>query len=51
MEKHTIINIAGHVDHGKTALVHCLTGIDTKKQVNAKLFSIVCRVLREKRGH
>jgi selenocysteine-specific elongation factor len=29
MEKHITIGIAGHVDHGKTALVRCLTGIET----------------------
>jgi selenocysteine-specific elongation factor len=31
MEKHITIGVAGHVDHGKTALVHCLTGIDTDR--------------------
>lgn len=31
MEKHITIGIAGHVDHGKTALVRCLTGIDTDR--------------------
>lgn len=30
-EKHITIGIAGHVDHGKTALVQCLTGIDTDR--------------------
>jgi len=29
--KHITIGIAGHVDHGKTALVRCLTGIDTDR--------------------
>ena len=31
MEKHITIGIAGHVDHGKTALVRCLTGFDTDR--------------------
>ena len=31
MIKHITIGIAGHVDHGKTALVRCLTGIDTDR--------------------
>ena len=29
--KHVIIGTAGHVDHGKTALVKALTGIDTDR--------------------
>ena len=29
--KHVIIGTAGHVDHGKTALIHALTGIDTDR--------------------
>lgn len=31
MEKHITLGVAGHVDHGKTALVRCLTGIDTDR--------------------
>lgn len=31
MSKFITIGIAGHVDHGKTALVHCLTGVDTDR--------------------
>ena len=27
--KHVVIGTAGHVDHGKTALVRALTGVDT----------------------
>jgi selenocysteine-specific translation elongation factor len=26
MDKHTIIGMAGHIDHGKTALIKALTG-------------------------
>ena len=29
--KHLIIGTAGHVDHGKTALVRAMTGIDTDR--------------------
>lgn len=28
---HTVIGTAGHIDHGKTRLVHALTGIDTDR--------------------
>ncbi|MDH7501043.1 MAG: GTP-binding protein, partial [candidate division NC10 bacterium] len=31
MAKHIILGTAGHVDHGKTALVKALTGIDTDR--------------------
>ncbi len=31
MEKHVIIGTAGHIDHGKTALVKALTGRDTDR--------------------
>jgi selenocysteine-specific elongation factor len=31
MEKCITIGVAGHVDHGKTSLVQCLTGIDTDR--------------------
>ncbi|MBU0768938.1 MAG: selenocysteine-specific translation elongation factor, partial [Proteobacteria bacterium] len=31
MKKHITIGIAGHVDHGKTAMVRCLTGFDTDR--------------------
>jgi len=31
MGKHITIGVAGHVDHGKTAFVQCLTGIDTDR--------------------
>ena len=27
--RHVIVGTAGHIDHGKTALVRALTGIDT----------------------
>ena len=31
MSEFITVGIAGHVDHGKTALVQCLTGIDTDR--------------------
>lgn len=31
MDKFITIGVAGHVDHGKTSLVRCLTGIDTDR--------------------
>lgn len=31
MMKHLIIGTAGHVDHGKTALIRALTGVDTDR--------------------
>jgi selenocysteine-specific elongation factor len=31
MKKHTIIGTAGHIDHGKTALIKALTGIETDR--------------------
>jgi len=34
--KHVIIGTAGHVDHGKTALIKSLTGIDTDRLVEEK---------------
>lgn len=36
MEKHITIGIAGHVDHGKTSLVRCLTGMDTDRLLEEK---------------
>lgn len=32
MEQHYTIGFAGHVDHGKTTLVRCLTGVDTDRK-------------------
>ena len=29
--KNVIVGTAGHIDHGKTALVHALTGVDTDR--------------------
>ena len=29
--KNIIVGTAGHIDHGKTSLVHALTGIDTDR--------------------
>lgn len=31
MQKHLILGTAGHVDHGKTALIKAMTGIDTDR--------------------
>ena len=31
MKKHLILGTAGHIDHGKTALIRTLTGIDTDR--------------------
>jgi selenocysteine-specific elongation factor len=31
MTRHVVVGTAGHVDHGKTALVHLLTGTDTDR--------------------
>ncbi|HET9491526.1 MAG TPA: selenocysteine-specific translation elongation factor [Methylomirabilota bacterium] len=31
MPKHVVVGTAGHIDHGKTALVKALTGIDTDR--------------------
>jgi len=37
MEKQITIGVAGHVDHGKSALVRCLTGIDTDRLQEEKV--------------
>ena len=37
MERHITVGVAGHVDHGKTSLVRCLTGIDTDRLKEEKL--------------
>ena len=34
--KHVVIGTAGHVDHGKTALVRALTGVDTDRLTEEK---------------
>jgi len=34
--KHTLIGTAGHVDHGKTALIRALTGIETDRLAEEK---------------
>ena len=31
MDKFITAGVAGHVDHGKTSLVRCLTGVDTDR--------------------
>ena len=31
MERHLVVGTAGHIDHGKTALVKALTGVDTDR--------------------
>jgi selenocysteine-specific elongation factor len=38
--KHFVIGTAGHVDHGKTALVKALTGIDTDRLPEEKARAI-----------
>ena len=40
--EHIIIGTAGHIDHGKTALIHALTGrdTDTKKEEKDRGISI-----------
>ncbi len=38
--KHIIIGTAGHVDHGKTALIKALTGTDTDRLIEEKLRGI-----------
>ncbi len=37
MERQFTMGVAGHVDHGKTSLVRCLTGIDTDRLKEEKL--------------
>jgi selenocysteine-specific elongation factor len=36
MQRHATIGFAGHVDHGKTTLVKCLTGVDTDRKREEK---------------
>lgn len=36
MTRHVVIGTAGHVDHGKTALVQALTGVDTDRWAEEK---------------
>lgn len=36
MKQHTIIGMAGHIDHGKTALIKALTGIETDRAPEEK---------------
>ena len=31
MSQHRVLGVAGHIDHGKTALVKALTGTDTDR--------------------
>ena len=31
MVRHVVVGTAGHIDHGKTALVKALTGVDTDR--------------------
>ena len=35
-EKRLILGTAGHIDHGKTALVKVLTGVDTDRLLEEK---------------
>ncbi|HTN51038.1 MAG TPA: elongation factor Tu, partial [Anaeromyxobacter sp.] len=34
--RRVVVGTAGHIDHGKTALVRALTGIDTDRLVEEK---------------
>ncbi len=36
MDRYSTLGIAGHVDHGKTSLVRCLTGVDTDRRPDEK---------------
>ncbi|OGT92094.1 MAG: selenocysteine-specific translation elongation factor [Gemmatimonadetes bacterium GWC2_71_9] len=36
MERHVVVGTAGHIDHGKTALVKALTGVDTDRLAEEK---------------
>ena len=36
MDRHVVIGTAGHIDHGKTALVKALTGVDTDRLAEEK---------------
>ena len=36
MKRHVVVGTAGHIDHGKTALVHALTGVDTDRLAEEK---------------
>jgi selenocysteine-specific elongation factor len=36
VEQHVVIGTAGHIDHGKTALVKALTGVDTDRLAEEK---------------
>jgi selenocysteine-specific elongation factor len=36
VERHRVIGTAGHIDHGKTALVRALTGVDTDRLAEEK---------------
>jgi len=41
LERHVVIGTAGHVDHGKTALVKALTGTDTDRWAEEKRRGII----------
>ena len=36
MDRYITLGVAGHVDHGKTSLVKCLTGVDTDRMQEEK---------------
>jgi len=36
VERHCVVGTAGHIDHGKTALVRALTGVDTDRLAEEK---------------
>jgi len=50
MAIHLILGTAGHIDHGKTALVRALTGVDTDRLPEAGEPDFLIR-MRLKAGH
>ena len=44
--RHVIIGTAGHIDHGKTALIRALTGRDTDRLKEEKKRGITVHLVR-----